>query len=220
MYLIAIRTVGISAIAIFCTIFGLLGGCALPSPPQRFQGYDFGGAADVVVANPALADPSTGARRLLLLRTPQSQAGLDGSAMLYRLAYTNAQQLRAYAQARWSLPPTQLLQQRLQPVLQNHFLLVGAADLLGSRSAALELRIELEEFSQVFEQPDASHAVLQLRASLIERGGTEPRGLLAQRSFHLQATAPSPDAAGGAAALRTASDAAAQELLNWLRWLP
>ena len=39
---------------------------------------------------------------------------LENMAVLYRLGYTDAQELRPYSKARWSMPPAQLLRQRLR----------------------------------------------------------------------------------------------------------
>ena len=73
------------------------------------------------------------------------------------------------------------------------------------------LRLELEEFSQVFDTPDKSRAVLRLRASLIRQ-----RGVVAQQGFNIEHAADTPNAAGGVRALIAASDAASEELIDWL----
>src|SRR5699024_7323534 len=87
----------------------LLAGCsALPIPPPRAVQYDFGpggGPAQATLGTPAPRPP-------VALADIQAAGRADtSSAVLYRLAYSNAQELRPYQSARWSQPPTQLLQQ-------------------------------------------------------------------------------------------------------------
>ena len=78
------------------------------------------------------------------------------------------------------------------------------------------LRVQLEEFSQVFESPQRSHGLLRLRALLADNSA---RGevLVAQRLFVVQRPASTPDAAGGARALAEAAAQAAQELADWVQ---
>jgi len=78
------------------------------------------------------------------------------------------------------------------------------------------LRIELEEFSQYFESPAQSVGMVRLRATLLENtiGGEK---LLAQRSVAVQRPAPTADAPGGVRALTAATDAAAEEIGQWLQ---
>jgi len=80
---------------------------------------------------------------------------------------------------------------------------------------ALTLHLELEEFSQLFETPERSNALLRLRATLGQNGNGSER-LVAQRSFVLQRPAPTADAAGGVRALTAATDAVIQEMVPWL----
>ena len=77
------------------------------------------------------------------------------------------------------------------------------------------LRLEMDEFSQNFASATQSTANISLRASLF-RG----HQLVDQRTFTRSAAAPSADAAGGASALATTSDAIAADLLAWLATLP
>jgi len=78
------------------------------------------------------------------------------------------------------------------------------------------LRIELEEFSHVFETPAQSHGAVRLRATLLQNTAAGER-LLGQRSISVQRPAPTPDAPGGVRALSLASDAAAAEIASWLQ---
>lgn len=182
-----------------------LGGCALPAKPQRPALYDFGPGP---LSAPAAA-PAT--RPALLLAEVEAPAALDSGALLYRLAYADVQQLRPYAQARWTMPPAQLLRQRLREALSRQRPVLNA----GEGGASLLLRVELDEFSQLFEAPERSQGLVRLRASLVETA-TGRDQLLAQKTVVAQRPAASADAPGGVRALTEAADAAVAELVNWL----
>jgi len=129
--------------------------------------------------------------------------------MLYRLLYSNDQQTQAYANHRWSMTPVQLLTLQIKSQLaDNNVILVddGLANPNG-----LQLRLELTDFSQYFTDTTHSYAQLKLRATTI-RGNT----LLAQTTISEQAGAESPDAVGGAKAMRVAADAVITDLTGWL----
>lgn len=188
-----------------------LGGCALPDKPVRPAVYDFGPGA-----LSALPSKRTAPLPPLALAEIEAHPALDSSAVLYRLAYADAQQLRPYALARWSMTPAQLVRQRLRERLgQQHALLnIGESGMAGG-PAPLTLRIELEEFSQLFESPDKSVGLLRLRATLVQPGPTGDT-LVVQRSVIVQRPAPSADASGGVRAMTAAADAAVQELEQWV----
>jgi cholesterol transport system auxiliary component len=185
----------------------VLGGCALPEKPLRPAVYDFGpGLTSATSDRPAAGVPA------LALAEVEAPAALDSTAVLYRLAYADARQLRPYAQARWSMTPAQLLRQRLREALAQQRPVLNA----GEGGASTLLRVELEEFSQLFEAPERSVGLLRLRATLLSVGPTGER-LLAQRSVVVQRPATAADAAGGVRALAQASDAATAELVQWLQ---
>ncbi len=201
----------------------LLAACsALPDKPVRPTLYDFGPGAVSPPAAPA--GPLLPAMALEDITT--SGGALDNTALLYRLAYQDAQQLRPYAIARWSNPPAQLVRQRLREHLSLRRPVFHARDGVaihrgqGSSDAKavlpLRLRLELEEFSHLFMSPSASVGVIRLRATLVE---VTPAGekFMGQRSVVAQRPAPSPDAPGGVRALSEATDAAIEELDQWLQ---
>ncbi len=204
MYLIASCAHSMRAFGIFCLI--LTAGCAVRERPPAPVPYDFG-------AGPLAAAPSppTAALPALALASVQAPAALDGTAVLYRLAYADAQQLRAYAQARWTMPPAQLLLQRLRERLSQQRAVLNPGE-----GAPRVLQIELEEFSQVFAAPDQSTGLLRLRATVLQASPSGER-LVAQRSVVVQRPAPSADAPGGVRALTAATDAAVQEISQWLQ---
>lgn len=184
---------------------GLLSGCAMPERTPSPVLYDFGVATAMPVTTAGGGAPPA------LAASVQAPSSLEGTAVLYRLAYADAQQLRAYALARWTMPPAELVQQRLRERLSQQQPVLKPGE-----GAARVLHIELEEFSQVFASPEQSMGLLRLRATLLQ--GT-PNGdrLVAQHQVVVQRPAPSADASGGVRALTAATDAAVAELAQWLQ---
>ena len=123
--------------------------------------------------------------------------------MEYRLAYADIARLREYSRARWAGPPAQLIQQRL--VQQLGFVAPG------QRRAGCVLRIDITEFSQVFESPDHSHALLQARLQWLDR----TRSSIAVRELSLRSDSPSSDARGAGTAL---SDSIEQLTVTIRQW--
>jgi cholesterol transport system auxiliary component len=146
----------------------------------------------------------------------QAASALDSTAVLYRLAYSDSQQLRPYAMARWSMPPAELLRQRLREQLGQRRAVLNPLDGVASTTPTLSLRVELDEFSQLFETPDKSTGLVRLRATLAHMDAASEK-LLAQRSFVVQRPSASADAAGGVKALTAAADAAIAEMETWVQ---
>ena len=193
-------------------------GCAGPDRPVRSTLYDFGPGA--IVAQPANRMAPLPAMALAEI---EASPALDSTAVLYRLTYADAQQLRPYAQARWSMTPAQLVRQRLREHLSQRRAVInpgeGVVVATGAPSVAtLTLRIELEEFSQLFESADKSVGLLRLRATVVQATAQGDK-LVAQRSVVIQRPGPSADAPGGVRALTAATDAAIAELDTWLQQL-
>ena len=235
MNIAAINAVQICARGIFVTFFLLLSACSLPRPAQAPVVYDFGPGARLQAATHRMAPLPP-----LEVSAPRANAALSGQAVLYRLTYADAQALKPYTLARWSMPPAQLIDQRLREQLGLRRAVLGTGELMptpAARRAAsaaagtaalapsvstavpMNLRLELEEFSQLFDTPEQSHALLRLRATLTRRsaGGDT---LLAQRSFVVQLAAATADAAGGVRALAAAADQAVSEIERWLEQVP
>ena len=225
------------------TLAAVLAGCsALPDKPVRPTVYDFGPGA--VAGQPANRPAPLPALATLALDEVQASAALDSTAVLYRLAYADAQALKPYAQARWSMTPAQLLRQRLREHLGLRRAVLNAGEgsatvasgaasataagtavagsatfpVTATATAPALLRIELEEFSQLFESPTASTGLLRLRATAVQPSAQGER-LMGQRSLLVQRPAPSADAAGGVRALTAATDAAVDEIDQWLQQL-
>jgi cholesterol transport system auxiliary component len=182
----------------------LLAGCALgPQSREGMANYDFGLPRADKDANPRLQHD-------LLVAEVSAPAWMDNSGIYYRLAYQDVTRPQAYAQSRWVMPPAALLGQRLRASIAraNKAAVFAPAD--GVR-AEFTLRLELEEFSQVFDAADKSRAVVRLRASLIRN-----RGIVAQQGFSIEHAAGTPNAEGGVRALIAASDEAGSSLVDWL----
>ena len=196
-------------------MLGLSACGSLPTRPVRAAVYDFGpGALDAAV----LTQPA-GLPLLALANVETSAGAIDKLAVLYRLGYADAQQLRPYAQAHWSMPAAGLVQQRLRQILaQQHTVVPAGEGVAMTRiegKLPLVLQVELEEFSHFFESPTVSFAVLRLRATLVENTAIGAK-VLAQRQVLRRQPASTPDAPGGVRAWGEATDAAARELAVWL----
>jgi cholesterol transport system auxiliary component len=181
----------------------VLAACAFPQARDGMANYDFGLPRSDKEAGPRL-------RHDLVLAAVSAPAWMDNSGIYYRLAYEDATRPQAYARSRWVMPPATLLGQRLRASIARASEAGVFAPADGVR-ADYTLRLELEEFSQVFDRVDKSRAVLRLRASLIRN-----RGLVAQQSFGVERAAATPDAEGGVRALIAASDEAGNSLIDWL----
>jgi len=182
----------------------LLTGCAMaPQTREGMVNYDFGLARSDKEAKPRL-------RQDLVVAEVSAPAWMDNSGIYYRLAYRDAAQPRAYALSHWVMPPAALLGQRLRANIAR----ANTAGVFTSADGVhtgYTLRLELEEFSQVFDSANSSHALLRLRASLINL-----RSVVAQQEFELERAAATPDAEGGVRALIAASDATGEKLVDWL----
>jgi ABC-type uncharacterized transport system auxiliary subunit len=129
----------------------------------------------------------------------------DAPTIEYRLLYDDPLRLRSYAASRWAASPAQLLEQRL-------LLQLGVGVARGRNANNCLLRIELQEFSQVFATPQQSSAQLLGRATLLD---TRQR-IIAERAVAVEQPASSADARGGVGAMVAASAQLGSELLVWL----
>lgn len=213
MKLVAIRANSMRLRVVFGLILsGMLAGCGgLPKGGSTAAVYDFGpGLVQELPSNRMAPLPT------LALGEVHAPTALDNLPVVYRLGYSDAQQLRPYAQARWSMPPAQLLRQRVRETLGQRRAVLNLADGVLAPPGTLTLRLELEEFSQLFDAAASSTGVLRMRATLTQLA---PGGdaLVAQRSFVLREPAASADAPGGVRALTAAADSAVQQLDQWVQ---
>lgn len=193
----------------------MLAGCsAIPDKPVRPTLYDFG---PVLAGNPAPAPLQL--QSALVLADVETTGALDGSAVLYRLGYSDDHQLRPYSLARWSAPPPQLIRQRLRQRLGQERAVLDLGESAGMArtggTAPRVLRMGLEEFSHFFETESQSWGLLRLRVTLMDNTLAGEQ-LLAQRTFIVRKPARSADAAGGVRALAAATDTLADEIALWI----
>ncbi|MCR6480307.1 PqiC family protein [Variovorax sp. ZS18.2.2] len=196
----------------------LVAGCgALPDKPARTTLYDFG--PGLAATTPAAGAPAPAALPTLALAEIDANTRLDGTQILYRLGYADANELRPYGQSRWSQAPAQLLRQRLRDTLAERRTVLGpeeSATIARSKGEVPDtLRISLDEFSHYFDSASSSAGLVRLRATLI-RGTTGGDRVLGQKTFTVRRPAPSADAPGGVKALAAASDAAVAEVAQWM----
>lgn len=128
---------------------------------------------------------------------------LDTMGIDYRLLYADPARLREYGRARWAGPPTQLIQQRLSG--QARVLPAGQG-----RSNCL-LRLEITEFSQLFDTPERSRGVLHGHVELLDK----MRVRIAERRIVLQKPAATPDSRGAVGALSAVVEQLLSDLLAW-----
>ena len=197
--------------ALICLFVFSLSACSSLKPQVRATVYDFGPGPVVTAPTARMAPLPT-----LVLAEVEASTALDSAAVLYRLAYSDAQQPRPYAQTRWSMAPAQLLRQRLREQLSLRRAVLNAAQGVVVGKPAMILHLELDEFSQLFETAERSSGLVRVRATL-GQGGQGVERLLAQRSFIVQRPAGSADAAGGVRALTQATDAVIAEIEQWVQ---
>lgn len=200
----------------------LVAGCAAPAPSGALARFDLGpptmpvsavaganSAAGAAGANAPASDVAAASAQQLspLKVVVNAPSWLDSDMIYYRLPASEGDQARVYANSRWLTSPARLFGDRLRASLSVDRVVLAAGD----PAAAPALRVDLEEFAQYFDSTSASHGVVQVRATLFDG----PK-LLAQTTLRAQAPAATADAAGGARALATASDAVQKQLIQWL----
>ncbi|WP_322010439.1 ABC-type transport auxiliary lipoprotein family protein [Paraburkholderia sp. J12] len=175
----------------------LLAACAGNSAALSDIRYDLGPPAQASAAGPL---PPL---KVLEVSAPPP---LDNDGILYRLS-ADSQRSARYANSRWTMSPARLLTLRLRNVLGTRATVLSGADAV----QAPMLKVELDQFEQVFDNPNQSSGVLTARATLMQGGK-----VIAQREFVARAPAGTPDAAGGVHALAAASDDFVSQVGVWL----
>ena len=186
----------------------VLSGCAVGTAQPRVAVYDFGPGSLTAATAPA--------KRLgtIILMDVDAVGALEGNALMYRLGYSEAQQLRPYAQARWGMPPAQLLRQRLREHLSQRRAVLAPGD--APPGSQPTLRVELDEFSHYFDSPTSSVGLVRARATLVFLASGGERVAL-QTSLSARQPADTADAVGGTRALALASETLLVQLDQWLQ---
>lgn len=125
---------------------------------------------------------------------------LASTAIQYRLLYADSMRRQSYAESRWAAQPAELIARALNRQ-------TVAAD------GGCRLSLDIDELVQVFDTPQQSRTLLDVRASLIAPRGND---ILARKAFSLVRPAPSADARGGVSAAAAAVQALGGELGAWL----
>lgn len=151
-----------------------------------------------------LATPALPARAPIALAF-RSAPSLAGTGVIWRVEGSVSPQ--AYATYQWASAPYELVRQRMIERLSRQ------GPVLGEQTRGMpQLQLTLLRFEQVFSADGRSsegHVVLQ---AVLWRDGKA----IEQLRIAQAAAASSQDAAGGVQALRVASDAAADDLAQWL----
>jgi cholesterol transport system auxiliary component len=182
-----------------------LSGCTLgPEKKDAAATYDLSGA-------PSSAAGKTRIRATLLVQPVAAPGWLESNAIVYRLNYQDAARQLNYANSRWAAPVASLVAQRLRAQLAaaSDSGIVNIAD---SARADYALRVELEEFSQVFDTADATRAVIVARASLVN---VARRSLQAQKTFTIDRPAAGANAESGVRALSAGSAELVDAIVAW-----
>ena len=166
--------------------------------------YDLGAPRSNAVKEPRI-------RAGVLMHNVSAPGWLETPGIVYRLNYQDAARQQTYANSRWASAPALLLTQRLRSRLAaaSDGGVIGIAD--GAR-ADYTLRVELEEFSQVFDAADSSRGVVIVRASIVN---VSRRAVHAQKSFSVERAAASANAEGGVRALAAAGDDMIEAVVAW-----
>ena len=135
----------------------------------------------------------------------RSPSWFDSTNVDYRLAYADPLTRRQYVGSRWAGAPAQLIAQRLRQQL-------GVVSATANSATDCLIRVELQEFSQVFDSPQSSRGVLTASVSLIDG----KRRVVAERLADIEKPAVSADASGGVQALVAASTEFGRLLSDWL----
>lgn len=198
------------AFIVLCASVSLLGGCVHAARSEFVRHYTLGAAAPAT-ANASPAAPSGG--KILRVARIDAPPWLAGDAMYYRLEYREDNALAAYGRSAWIAPPPALL----EPVVRNAIASAGGwRAVVGPNdpsNADVILRLQLEDFSQAFVQPETSAGTIVATATLVRARDNDA---IAQKRFEVEAAAATPDAPGGAKALAEAADRLAGEVQRWI----
>lgn len=186
-------------------IVSVLTACALSDRPTDPTQLDLGAGAPTGAGSAATAAALPEMPPIAV--PPANSASLLAETMVvWRVG--DQGQPQAFATYRWVAPPARLVTQRIVDRLS----LQGAVLGQNIGGDVPQLRLNLQRFEQTFSTDGASsQAQLTLQAVLMR--GTE---VIGQRLINIRVPAATQDATGGALALRTATDQAAEQVAQWL----
>lgn len=196
----------------------LLAGCTSAGTKVPVAVYDLGlpPSQSSAALSAGTSGASASAAGLLagsvLVAESAASPWLDNQGIHYRLGYHDTARLYAYANSRWAAAPATLLGRRIKGLIASRSG-TGVISTQDGIPADYALRIDLEEFSQVFDAPDRSRVIIRLRASLIDR---RTRSLSFQQYFEGGQAASTADAPGAVHALAAVSDRLTGEVVDWV----
>jgi cholesterol transport system auxiliary component len=184
----------------------MLGACTLgPRVKDVPATYDLGPLRSFSNDQPRI-------HRSLLVYDVAAPEWLATSDIIYRLNYRDAARQQTYVKSQWVAAPALLLTQRLRERL------AAATDggVLGTADAAradYAVRMELDEFSHIFDSAAASHATVAARVTVVNLA---QHTLVGQKSFAVERPALSADAQGAVQALAEGSDQLLASATAWI----
>ncbi|CCD37673.1 unnamed protein product [Candidatus Paraburkholderia kirkii UZHbot1] len=143
-----------AACALACV--AMLAGCGSTSTAMPNARYDLGATSIGNATASGLPMPPV---KVLAVSSPRN---LETDAFAYRLSYVDAQRTGTYSNSHWTMPPAQLLTQRLREALTARGPILSGVDPV--RAVPL-LEVELTSFEQVFDAPEQSHGAVAVRAT-------------------------------------------------------
>lgn len=161
--------------------------------------YDFG------LIEPARIPPAVVPARIEVT----APSWLSGSSIQYRLAWSQPERRRAYAESRWAAQPADMLTVSLGRALR----IGNGGNNGGHMGARCRLKVEIDEFIQVFDTEQRNHVELVVRVELLPPRGELP---LAWREFRQREAGITADAEGGVKAARAAVLGLAGDIAGWL----
>ncbi len=184
----------------------MLAGCTLgPAPREAASVYDLGPPRAYARSEPRIG-PS------ILVQDVGTPSWLDSTAMVYRLEYRDIGRQYVYASNRWASSPGALLALRLR----NRLAAAADGGIVGPHDSARAdyvLRVDLDDFSQVFDSADSSRGVVTARATLVDAAR---RALTSQKAFIVEKSANGADAQAGVKALAAASEELVDGITAWV----
>lgn len=191
----------LAVLALLCP----LAACSIgPAPKDALPAYDLGVAPVAPAVQPRI-------KASVLVHSIAAPSWLDSYSIVYRLNYQDPARQLTYANSRWAAPAAVLITQRLRAQLAAASD-GGVLNVADSARADYALRVELEQFDQVFDSAESSRAVVVARASIVNLAR---RGLVSQKTFTFDRPAPSANAEGGVRALAGAGGELVDAIVAW-----
>jgi ABC-type uncharacterized transport system auxiliary subunit len=190
-----LATLGAMAVALSACVLGGSG----TAPQQLDLGAGF---------TPAQVNDTSSLPQMPPIAVPVASAAalLTETLVVWRVG--DQGQPQAYATYRWVAPPAQLVTQRLVDRLSRQ----GAVLQQNVGGGVAQLRLNLQRFEQTFSADGTtSQAQLTLQAVLMQG-----QAVVGQRLIDVRIPTATLDAPGGALALRSATDQAAEQVAQWI----